>query len=158
MQSLGVFRIFSVFSVLTLVSLVCVYVCQICNYGLKPQPAPMSPHWNPNMWRQDPLKVFLGNLHRDIIKPTLQKLCSFHDLEPVQIDVPTPKANQAAIAFLVFSSPEQAAGAVTCLHGAPDGPCSPGLIQAFRVANMGAFNISVFRESLGLYVFRDLGI
>ena len=109
-------------------------------------------------WRQDVLKVFLGNLHRDINKPTLQKLCSFHGLEPVQIDVPTPKANQAAIAFLVFSSPEQAAGAVTCLHGAPDGPCSPGLIQAFRVANMGAFNMSVFRESLGLYVFRDLGI
>ena len=49
------------------------------------------------MWRQDPLKVFLGNLHRDINKPTLQKLCSFHDLEPVQIDVPTPKANQQAL-------------------------------------------------------------
>ena len=58
----------------------------------------------------------------------------------MQIDVPTPKANQAAIAFLIFSSPEQAAGAVTQLHGLFDGPCSPGAIQAFRVANMGAFN------------------
>ena len=110
------------------------------------------------MWRQDPLKVFLGSLHRDIIKPTLQKLCSFHELEPVQIDVPAPKPNQAAIAFLVFDCPIKAAGAVKHLHGLEDGPCSPGAIQAFRVANMGAFNISVFRESLGLYVFRDLGI
>ena len=76
----------------------------------------------------------------------------------MQIDVPAPKANQAGIAFLVFSCPIKAAGAVTQLHGLEDGPCSPGAIQAFRVANMGAFNISVFRESLGLYVFRDLGI
>ena len=139
MQSLGVFRIFSVFSVLTLVSLV--WVC-VPNLQLWAQDlaCTLNPHWNPNMWRQDVLKVFLGNLHRGIIKPTLQKLCSFHDLEPVQIDVPTPKANQAAIAFLVFSSPDQAAGAVVCLDGLFDGPCSPGAIQAFRVANMGAFN------------------
>ena len=110
------------------------------------------------MWRQDPLKVFLGNLHRDIIKPQLQKLCSFHELEPVEITVPAPKANSAAIAFLVFDCPIKAAGAVKHLHGLEDGPTSPGAIQAFTVANMGAFNISVFRESLGLYVFRDLGI
>ena len=78
------------------------------------------------------LKVFLGNLHRDIIKPQLQGLCRFHDLYPVQIDVPQLKHGKNSVAFLTFNSPEEAAGAITVLNGF-------GEIQALRVANMGAF-------------------
>ena len=86
------------------------------------------------------LKVFLGSLHRDINKPVVQGLRGFHELYPVQIDVPSPKWGMNAMAFLIFNSPEEAAGAITVLSGLEDQHCSPGAIQAFRVVNMGAFN------------------
>ena len=78
--------------------------------------------------RPDPLKVFLGNLEPEINKPKIVELLGFLNLAPVEIIVPQNKGGKLAIAFLVFSTPEEASWAINCLQGL-QGPQSPGGIH-----------------------------
>ena len=93
--------------------------------------------------RPDPLKVFLGNLRPDVIKPEVmgfltRQLSGDGFLNPVDVIVPPSKNCPAAIAFAIFDSPEEAADCIALCNGATD-DISIGYILAHRGANMRVF-------------------
>ena len=88
--------------------------------------------------RPDVLKVYIGNLRPDVIKPDVLGLMSRRGLNPVDVIVPVCKG-PAAIAFAVFDSPEDASECVDECDGLED-HVGLGAIQAHRGANMGVFS------------------
>ena len=95
--------------------------------------------------RPDVMKVFLGNLRPDVIKPEVVGFLTqrFH-LNPVDVIVPPNGGsrifdiNTVAIAFAIFDSPEEAADCILLCNGKTD-DISIGKIQAHRGVNMRVF-------------------
>jgi RNA recognition motif-containing protein len=85
--------------------------------------------------RPDVLKVFLGNLKRNVIKPEVQELLHSCNLTPLDVLVPQGKG----IAFATFPTPEEAAFAVQALSMGVQHSCCIGPLTAHRGANMGVF-------------------
>ena len=89
--------------------------------------------------RSDELKVFLGNLRPDVIKPEVVHFVSRRfPLDPVDVIAP-PNGGPAAIAFAIFDSPEEARNCILLCNGKTD-DISIGKIHAHRGANMGVFS------------------
>ena len=88
--------------------------------------------------RPDVMKVFLGNLRPDVIKPEVVGFLTqrFH-LNPVDVIVP-PNGGTAAIAFAIFDSPEEASDCILLCNGKTD-DISIGKIHAHRGVNMRVF-------------------
>ena len=90
--------------------------------------------------RPDVLKVFLGNLRPDVIKPDILGFMQRRGLDVVDVIVPSRKSDgQAGIAFAVFNSADAAADCINDCHGIED-QVGIGPIQAHRGANMGVFS------------------
>ena len=88
--------------------------------------------------RSDGLKVFLGNLRPNVIKPEVMAfLTRRFPLKPVEVIVPV-NSGPAAIAFAIFDSPEEAKDCIALCGGKAD-DISIGKIQAHRGANMRVF-------------------
>ena len=92
--------------------------------------------------RPDPLKVFLGNLRPNVIKPEVmgfltRQLSGDGFLNPVDVIVP-PNHGPVAIAFAIFDSPEEADDCIALCNGATD-DISIDYILARRGANMRVF-------------------
>ena len=89
--------------------------------------------------RPDVLKVFLGNLKRDVIKPQIFDMleqCTGGSVAPVDVIVPTGRG----IAFAIFADPQQAAACVEKLRGVQHS-CCLGPVEAHRGANMESLAI-----------------
>ena len=92
--------------------------------------------------RPDPLKVFLGNLRPNVIKPEVmgfltRQLSGDGFLNPVDVIVP-PNHGPVAIAFAIFDSPAEADDCIALCNGAAD-DISIDYVLAHRGANMRVF-------------------
>lgn len=134
-------------SLMSLVSLcVCVRVCvphtYICISRLNQEACwglLLEPMEHP---RSDELKVFLGNLRPNVIKPEVMNFLSRRfPLRPVEVIVPG-NSGPTAIAFAIFGSPEEAADCIAICNGKSD-DISPGKVHAHRGANMWVFTAVV---------------
>jgi len=135
----------SVFSVFSVFRCVCVFVC-VChthtfaslgssNIGLFCEAYIRAMANN----RPDVLKVFLGNLRPDVIKPDVlafirERMC----LDVVDIFMPSARNGQTAIAFAIFKDENEAAECQADCDGIEDS-ISIGPIRAHRDANMRVF-------------------
>ena len=87
--------------------------------------------------RPDVLKVFLGNLRPDVIKP---HILDFMQRRGQDVhDVIVPNSKWGGIAFAVFNSAEAAAACIIDCDGIQD-RVGNGPIHAHRGANMGVFS------------------
>ena len=87
--------------------------------------------------RSDELKVFLGNLRPNVIKPEVMNFLTRFPLSPVEVIVPG-NSGPTAIAFAIFDSPEEASDCIALCNGKSD-DISIGKVQAHRGANMRVF-------------------
>ena len=88
--------------------------------------------------RSDELKVFLGNLRPNVIKPEVMNfLTGRFPLRPVEVIVPG-NSGPTAIAFAIFDSPEEASDCIALCDGKTD-DISIGKIQAHMGVNMRVF-------------------
>ena len=88
--------------------------------------------------RQDVLKVFLGNLRPDVIKPEIQAFLFGRGLDVVDVIVPPASNGRAGVAFATFRCADEAAECMDDCDGIEDS-ISIGPIQAHRGANMRVF-------------------
>ena len=136
-------------SLMSLVSLcVCVRVCvphtYICISRLNQEACwglLLEPMEHPRC-RSDELKVFLGNLRPNVIKPEVMNfLTGRFPLSPVEVIVPG-NSGPTAIAFAIFDSPEEASDCIALCNGKSD-DISIGKVHAHRGANMWVFTAVV---------------
>ena len=69
------------------------------------------------MARQDPFKIFIGNLPSDIIKPQLNALFAGLGFRPEEVIVPPCCEGKLAYAFATWWTAEEAMEAVMALDG-----------------------------------------
>ncbi len=78
---------------------------------------------------EDPLKVFLGQLHGGITKPTLMDRLTAMGLP--WIDIIVPRGNTTlAVAFVIFGTPADGAQCFEAMHGLADPLLSATCVQA----------------------------
>ena len=111
---------------------------------------------------EDPLKVFLGQLHHGINKPQIIDALQAAGLPWVDIIVPQAKQGVAqAVAFVIVGSIEDGRCLVDAMHGRVDAGLSATWVQAART-NMGALSLSLgglhFLFNFRLYVYIGLDL
>ena len=89
---------------------------------------------------EDPLKVFLGQLHPGTVKPHIEELLANYGHTAVDIFLPKVPPGQAQIAFLCFATHKQALDCIRCYQGVTDPYWTPSSLHAAR-ANMRAYKI-----------------
>ena len=87
---------------------------------------------------EDPLKVFLGQLHHGIIKPAIIGALQAAGLAFVDIIVPQAQS----CCFVIVGSIDDGRRVLETMHGRVDALLSPTMVQAART-NMGALSLSL---------------
>ena len=92
---------------------------------------------------QDPLKVFLGQLHPGIVKPTI--LGALQAANLAYVDVIVPRAQSCC--FVICGGIDEGQRVLDTMHGRVDPMLSPTVVQAART-NIGGLEF-VFRGDGG---------
>jgi hypothetical protein len=93
------------------------------------------------MQRSDPLKVFVGSLQPQLIKPRLQPLWDRLGLSPCEVIVPACRGGKLAVAFVCFNTSSEALHAVQALSGLVDVEFSPSKIIALGLDNGSLYQL-----------------